>query len=154
MPSLYERRQVKWAAEKAAREALAERPEEVRAPRKRRPVYGPAMEVYFIQGRLSKLVKIGYGRDAQERLRALRLQSPDELDLLCVILVDDAQALEAELHKVMEPHRHHGEWFLPTPELMAFINEQAGEYETEMLKRQLELQRTVMRKPRAAHPPR
>ncbi|WP_374655237.1 GIY-YIG nuclease family protein [Phenylobacterium sp.] len=80
-----------------------------------------AGDVYFVQARTLRLVKIGFAADAGDRLRTLRVGSPDELCLLGWIYSDDARRLEADIHVRFAAHRSHGEWFQPAPELLAFI---------------------------------
>lgn len=84
-----------------------------------------AGDVYFVQAKVLRLVKIGFASDAGDRLRTLQVGSPDELHLIGFIYSNNAKALEAELHTRFSDHRHHGEWFQPAPELLAFIELEA-----------------------------
>lgn len=78
--------------------------------------FGRIAGVYFIQGRVTGLIKIGFSRDVASRLEALRSASPDALDVLGV--VDGGQALERALHARFREFTEHGEWFRPSPDLL------------------------------------
>lgn len=78
--------------------------------------------VYFIQGSLSKRIKIGCTHlSISIRLKRLQTGSGEILSLLgCVpggILV------ERKIHKRFSVHRLHGEWFLPARRILRFIRE-------------------------------
>jgi len=77
--------------------------------------------VYFIRAARTGLVKIGVTVDVAARLRGLRTMSADTLTLLAS--VPGSQALERELHERFKVARRHGEWFEPTPELLAYVAE-------------------------------
>jgi hypothetical protein len=75
--------------------------------------------VYFIQGNKTRLVKIGQTTNLTKRLRALQAHSPDQLYVLATIPDEKA---DAPYHlRFRESWAGHGEWFNPSPELMAFI---------------------------------
>ena len=75
--------------------------------------------VYFIQGEVTKLIKIGYSNDVQKRLKAL--QQSEELTLLKQI--DDVpRAYETELQQRFSHLCARGEWFRPKKELLDFIH--------------------------------
>ena len=69
------------------------------------------MEVYFIQ--CGKYVKIGKSHHSYGRFKALQTSNPYPLRLLAV--AEDADGLEAILHKQMKRWHHRGEWFKYTP---------------------------------------
>jgi hypothetical protein len=72
--------------------------------------------VYFIQGKVTQLVKIGRtSRNVQNRLN--RFTSPDVL--VCLKVTEEFT--ERALHKRFRASWSHGEWFKPDPELMEFI---------------------------------
>lgn len=74
--------------------------------------------VYFIQARTLGLIKIGHTTGSvAARLGTLQTGSPDELILLGAMpgTCDD----EAALHEQFKSCRLHGEWFRPTPEILA-----------------------------------
>lgn len=80
------------------------------------------MYTYFVLAETTRLIKIGKARNVQARLKALKSVSPDVLTLLAV--VDGSVYPEDELHRRFDANRKHGEWFVPTPELLAFISKQ------------------------------
>jgi hypothetical protein len=102
---------------------LAERlPEEkvfIRAPKREAPL-GPAV-VYFIQEGGQGFIKIGFSMGLNYRLDDLGWATPHELKLLCA--VPGSRSLERELHKRFAPALVKGEWFRPTSELLALVDE-------------------------------
>ena len=80
-------------------------------------------EVYFVRAEGLGLIKIGYARDALERLRTIGVRCPVEVNLLASMWVKDAKATEAELHRRFKADRVRGEWFRETPDLLAAIEE-------------------------------
>lgn len=75
--------------------------------------------VYFIQGKKTRRVKIGFSVNPTERLRDLQCGSPDKLVLLgCV---HGTVKTERELHKKFAHLHSHGEWFECDTELAQFI---------------------------------
>jgi hypothetical protein len=81
------------------------------------PDGSPPFGVYFIQGRITGLVKIGHSTDVRHRVRSLQTGSPDILRVLAV--VPGGVARERLYHGDLAPHRAHGEWFRPHPDVMA-----------------------------------
>jgi hypothetical protein len=78
--------------------------------------------VYFIQSTNGGPVKIGYVSSAgclQSRVAALQTGSPYPLKVLRAIPGD--RIVEAELHARFAGCRVSGEWFLPAPELSAYL---------------------------------
>lgn len=65
--------------------------------------------VYVISN--GKLYKIGIAKNVQERLSSLQTATPDILKVLRAFQVDNAIALEGELHDLFHEKRVHGEWF-------------------------------------------
>lgn len=80
--------------------------------------------VYFIQPVAGGLIKIGIASNVTARLSGLQTGSPVELRVIGVIRGVD-QTAEAGLHLRFAASRKHGEWFEPTPELLAYIAEHA-----------------------------
>jgi hypothetical protein len=79
--------------------------------------------VYFIQGSVTKLIKIGLTSDRVEfRLKDLQACSPDQLVLLAVIESTKIKELEKQLHERFKVYRKHGEWFEPATEIISFIS--------------------------------
>lgn len=74
-------------------------------------------------------VKIGFVSDRsllQDRLHTLQCGSP--LVLTVAATMDGERSTEQSLHKKFAHERYHGEWFRLTPELCAFIEENARPY--------------------------
>lgn len=83
---------------------------------------GPYVYIVSACGR----VKIGT-TDGPPGGRISGIQCPEEPKLLA--LLSGGRKLESELHERFRGSRVYGEWFMPTPELMAFIGEcHAGGY--------------------------
>lgn len=80
--------------------------------------------VYFVQPIHGGLVKIGVAADVAGRLNSMQTGSPVQLRVIGVI-PDVGQDRETELHQRFAESRSHGEWFEPTPELLAYIDENA-----------------------------
>lgn len=86
--------------------------------------------IYFVQDQSVHHIKIGFtDGDPEGRLKALQTGSPTGLVLLLTIPGDRTK--ERELHERFAAARVHGEWFKPTPELLAFMLEQARFYSEE-----------------------
>ena len=82
--------------------------------------------VYFVQAATLRLIKIGSTSNLDRRLKLMRTGSPDRLDVVGVMTPDDAWATEVDLHERFAADREHGEWFSPSAELVAFINQNAA----------------------------
>lgn len=95
------------------------------APLVRHHFTGSRRSIYFIQGEVTGLIKIGLAIDVRARLKDLQQGSPDRLSILGVMLCHQRGALERELHRRFDDCRAHGEWFEPRPALLAFIAEHA-----------------------------
>lgn len=76
--------------------------------------------VYFIQPIGGGPIKIGVGEDVGRRIADIQRMSPFPLRLLAVV-PDAGFSLEHSLHHEFAASRLHGEWFEPTPGLMARI---------------------------------
>jgi hypothetical protein len=76
--------------------------------------------VYFIQGSRGGLIKIGSSNDPPARLAEFQVNCPVRLRLLGVIW-GGGIFREHYLHDEFKHLRQHGEWFRPTPELLAYI---------------------------------
>ncbi|WP_273024334.1 GIY-YIG nuclease family protein [Rheinheimera sp.] len=76
--------------------------------------------VYFIQGKLTKRIKIGSTQwPIDERMKNLQIGSPDELIFLGAYLGDNFT--ETQLHNLFVEARLHGEWFEPSIAIEQFI---------------------------------
>lgn len=73
--------------------------------------------IYFVQGELTKLVKIGFTLRLKNRMMTLKIFSPDMLSLLGYLR--GPAALEKEVHDCLRIFRRHGEWF--TEDVLAVI---------------------------------
>jgi len=77
--------------------------------------------IYFIQGKDSKRIKIGYTKnDPEKRLASMQTGSPDTLALLFTI--EGSLRDEAKLHWYFDDLRAHGEWFECKGDLATFIS--------------------------------
>lgn len=78
--------------------------------------------VYFVRATVSGMVKIGWTADSDPtaRLTALQTGSPEPLEVAGTVKGD--RATEREFHQRFATARSHGEWFRPTPALMAYVN--------------------------------
>jgi len=79
-------------------------------------------QIYFIQAEGNNLIKIGIAINPKKRLRQLQSASPVKLHLLKII--EGSFPEERELHKRFKDTRTHGEWFLPTQDLLDTITNQ------------------------------
>lgn len=82
--------------------------------------------LYFVQETTSGYIKIGISRDPRARLRLLRVDNPNELEVLGLFRVN--RLAERDAHRMFEAHRVRGEWFRPAPEILAHI-ERLGSYQ-------------------------
>jgi hypothetical protein len=82
-------------------------------------------DVYFVQAGPAGLIKIGVSADVERRLAGLRTHSPVPLSLLGV-WPSAGKSGEQQLHARFAAHRLHGEWFQPSPDLLAHIAEVAS----------------------------
>jgi len=77
--------------------------------------------IYFIQGEVTRLVKIGYtSKFIHNRMPNLQTGSPDRLVFLGGI--PGTVGEEQLLHERFEKCHSHGEWFDPVDHLMKFID--------------------------------
>jgi hypothetical protein len=75
--------------------------------------------VYFVQVGDEGPVKIGVTSNPDKRLSQLQTANYEDLNLRVVIGGDPS--VEARYHALFEPERIRGEWFAPTPDLLAEI---------------------------------
>lgn len=80
-----------------------------------------ARSVYFVQGVGGGPVKIGHSASPSARLTSLQVGSPSVLRV--VATMRGGFEVERTLHRAFAKDRLHGEWFDPSRELMAFIDE-------------------------------
>lgn len=77
------------------------------------------MTIYFIQSAAGP-IKIGRASRLSFRLRDLQLMSPVPLEV--AVAFEGPPKLELEYHRRFKPHRLHGEWFSPHPEIINEID--------------------------------
>jgi len=81
--------------------------------------------VYFVQGEISRHIKIGYtSKEPKVRLCQLQVGSSEKLHLLGAFWgnEDVEQFTQAKWRK----NRIHGEWFEESPELLEFIKKESN----------------------------
>lgn len=78
--------------------------------------------VYFLQGELSSLIKIGVSGHVENRVSTHRSNNAEPLHLRLIIPGDIRT--EGLLHLWFAADRRHGEWFRPSPALLDFIAQQ------------------------------
>lgn len=82
-------------------------------------------EVYFVQAKELKLIKIGVSENLKLRLMDMQVGSPDMLEVLLSFSIhgQSARMAESNLHLKFKACNAHNEWFKPSEELLAFIEE-------------------------------
>jgi hypothetical protein len=83
-----------------------------------KPMIGYA---YFIQNSLTNNIKIGCAQDPVKRMADLQVGNDGELKLIRSEHSLDMYAREAALHKQFETSWLRGDWFLPSGELLEYI---------------------------------
>ncbi|MBX9883847.1 MAG: GIY-YIG nuclease family protein, partial [Novosphingobium sp.] len=68
-------------------------------------------KVYFIAG--GGLIKIGYSRKFEARLKTLQMATPHPLEVIATF--PGGISLEEQIHLELQEHRRHGEWFEDCP---------------------------------------
>jgi hypothetical protein len=80
--------------------------------------------VYFVQARTLGLIKIGYSKgNPWIRVNTIRTCSPDIIDPIGI--ERGGRRREIHLHARFTHIRVRGEWFLPDPELLDYIKDNA-----------------------------
>jgi hypothetical protein len=74
--------------------------------------------IYFL-GPEGGPIKIGFAKRLSFRLNDLRLMNP--FPLIVHASVDGLASLERDYHRQFAAHRLHGEWFSPSPDILAEI---------------------------------
>lgn len=77
--------------------------------------------VYFAQSVAGGPVKIGHSADVEARVASLQTAHADTLRIIGTI--PGGRAVEAALHASFADDRIGGEWFRPSPSLIAFVRE-------------------------------
>lgn len=101
--------------------------------------------VYFVQAATLGLIKIGSAWSPMDRLYTLQTGSPDTLRLLAVIRCSGAaRGDEKAIHQKFAEYRSHGEWFRPAPELLAYIEAEAVDYEELLMRENRDLANAIL----------
>lgn len=83
--------------------------------------------VYFIQGSITKNIKIGYVKcDVRSKLGSMQSSDP----LVCLATVEGSEPEEEEIHDQFRHLHSHREWFLPGLDLLAFIDSLPSTHDT------------------------
>lgn len=85
-----------------------------------RETYGSGRCVYFIRSSVGGFIKIGMSTQPPIRFHFFHEWSPVPIEL--VVAVSGSRRDEKHLHRVFAAHRLHGEWFAPSPELIALVD--------------------------------
>lgn len=75
--------------------------------------------IYFFESSLTKLIKIGFSGNVRRRKKEIESLQGGKINTLKIII--SAQRNEKYLHERFSHLKTHGEWFLPTEELLSFI---------------------------------
>lgn len=78
-----------------------------------------ATYLYFIYSDAAALIKIGKTTNPRMRIQCLRSQSAVPLKVVGIVRAHDYH--EKMLHDALVKSRKHGEWFVPTPDLLGLI---------------------------------
>jgi len=81
----------------------------------------PKSSIYFIELLGSEVIKIGFSRDPESRLRQMQTSNPHELRMLKVI--SGGYEKEAEIHEKFSKNRVRGEWFKASKKLRKYIED-------------------------------
>jgi pyruvate carboxylase len=83
------------------------------------------VELYFIQGQLTRHIKIGQSKCVYSRFKTLQASSPDKLKLLGVISTNTPFLTEGLYHDHFRSDRVHGEWYKESQELLDRVAQKA-----------------------------
>lgn len=76
--------------------------------------------IYFIQDTTTLAIKIGHAAaDIEARRRQLQCGNPSPL--VVIWCMDGSEETELRLHKAFAADRLSGEWFRPSPQLLAWL---------------------------------
>lgn len=102
-------------------------------PGERGYIYALRME---IPGTEHRPIKIGFSLSIEERCNNLAVGSPFPLTVIAFWETSRGMWEEQELHKMLEADRMQGEWFKPTPRLLAVLVERTNKYRSDLLERE------------------
>lgn len=78
--------------------------------------------IYFVKGKVTKLIKIGKTQvDINQRVKELQTGSPDILEVIGITF--EPYTSENELHDKFAKYRKHGEWFLPSEDIVEYVKQ-------------------------------
>jgi hypothetical protein len=80
--------------------------------------------VYLIKNEDNGYIKIGIGKNVEQRIKSLQTGSTAKLRIIYKKEVQFASKIESLLHRRYENFRVHGEWFDINEELMEEIDKQ------------------------------
>jgi hypothetical protein len=98
---------------------LRAKAEEIVAEVSKRPFRDPRSQVYWIRSGLVGPIKIGSARDVDIRLSELQVGNPEKLFLLTS--APGACDREKAFHRSLKADRLRGEWFHPSPVVLAVV---------------------------------
>jgi hypothetical protein len=75
--------------------------------------------VYFLYDPRNAALKVGHSTDVLTRLDAIQTANPARLDLLGTL--PGGASAERRCHRLFAEHRHRGEWFDATPEVLRAV---------------------------------
>lgn len=79
--------------------------------------------IYFIRGKESGNIKIGYSTNPDKRKSNLQTSHYEELELIG--LMDGSLEDEATIHKTFASFNIRGEWYRPSQEILEFVDNNA-----------------------------
>lgn len=77
--------------------------------------------VYFAWQAAAGMVKIGYSKNPDKRVKALQTGSPESVEI--VFSIPGTMAQEKRLHRLLGSDRHRNEWFKPTEKMSEIAND-------------------------------
>ena len=78
--------------------------------------------IYLVRGKVTELIKIGQTKvDIEQRVKELQIGSPDILEVIAVTF--EPHTSENELHNKFSEYRKHGEWFLPSEDILEYVKQ-------------------------------
>lgn len=86
--------------------------------------WGAHKQIYIWVGQLSGLVKIGHSKNTEKRL--IQAQSASGETIFELAILDGDRVIERLIHGELAYFRHHGEWYYPAPQVLAWVTEAEG----------------------------
>jgi T5orf172 domain len=77
--------------------------------------------IYFIQGKITKRIKIGFSKNPAQRIK--QLQTPVAEDYEILLILPGEYKSESFFHKYFSEFRVKNEWFEPSSKLLEAIKE-------------------------------